>query len=66
VVAGDFEVEESDFEESDLDDDSLEELDFSEEEELDFSPELELSGLDDELEDDELLELLAASRLSLR
>ncbi len=64
-MAGDFEVEESDFEESDLDD-SLEELDFSEEEELDFSPELELSGLDDELEDDELLELLAASRLSLR
>jgi hypothetical protein len=45
---------------------SVEELDFSEEEELDVSPEPELSPLDDELEGDELLELLDASRLSLR
>jgi hypothetical protein len=65
VVAGDFDAEESDFEESDLDV-SVEELDFSEEEELDVSPEPELSPLDDELEGDELLELLDASRLSLR
>jgi len=55
VVAGDF------------DDESLEELDFSGDEALDVSLELELSELDDELALDELLlELLDASRLSLR
>jgi hypothetical protein len=63
VVAGDFD----DDGESDFDDESLEELDFSEDEALGVSLELELSELDDELALDELLlELLDASRLSLR
>jgi len=63
VVAGDFD----DDEESDFDDESLEELDFSEDEALGVSLELELSELDDELALDELLlEFLDASRLSLR
>ena len=62
-MAGDFD----DDEESDFDDESLEELDFSEDEALGVSLELELSELDDELALDELLlELLDASRLSLR
>jgi hypothetical protein len=64
-VAGDFEGAEDDDVESVVDfDESLGELDFSEDE-LDVSPLLELSELDDEFE---LLlpELLAASRLSLR
>jgi hypothetical protein len=65
VVAGDFDDEESDFDESDFDD-SPEVLDFSGEEDPGLSPEPELSELDDELEPDELLELLDASRLSLR
>jgi hypothetical protein len=78
VVAGAFDDDEED--ESDLasdDDLSLDELDLSDfSAELDFSLELELSELelgpselDDELALDELsplLELLAASRLSLR
>ena len=63
MVAGDFD----DDGESDFDDESLEELDFSEDEALGVSLELELSELDDELALDELLlELLDASRLSLR
>ncbi len=63
MVAGAFD----DDEDSDFDDESLEELDFSEDEALDVSLELELSELDDELALDELLlELLDASRLSLR
>ena len=63
MVAGDFD----DDEESDFDDESLEELDLSEDEALDVSLELELSELGDELALDELLlELLDASRLSLR
>ena len=64
-MAGDFEGAEDDDVESVVDfDESLGELDFSEDE-LDVSPLLELSELDDEFE---LLlpELLAASRLSLR
>ena len=67
MVAGDFEGAEDDDVESDFDDESLEELDFSEDGALDVSLELELSELDDELALDELpLELLEASRLSLR
>jgi hypothetical protein len=75
VVAGDFGDDDEDFE-SDLESDddlSLDELDFSDfSEELDLSLELEPSEpepseLDDELELDEPpLELLDASRLSLR
>jgi hypothetical protein len=65
VLAGDFEGAEDDDVESVVDlDESVEEVDFSEEE-LDASPLLELCELDDELEL-VLLELLAASRLSLR
>jgi hypothetical protein len=70
VVAGDFDDEDDDEDvESDVDL-SLDELDFSEE--LDFSLELELSELEPSEFDDEfelaelLLELLDASRLSLR
>ena len=69
MVAADFDDEESDFSLEELDellDFSLDELlDFSEE--LDVSLELDPSELDDELDLAEpLLELFAASRLSLR
>ena len=67
-MAGDFDdEEESDLvDESDLEELSLDELDFSEEE-LDVSLDDELSELDDELELDEPpLEFFDASRLSLR
>ena len=69
MVAADFDDDESDFSLEELDellDFSLDELlDFSEE--LDVSLELDPSELDDELDLAEpLLELFAASRLSLR
>jgi hypothetical protein len=71
VVAGDFGdlVDEEDDESAE--DLSLDELDFSAELDLSLEPELSLdpepSELDDEFELDEaLLEVLAASRLSLR
>lgn len=73
LVAGDFDDEDDEEEESDEDFDesdddfelSLDELDESLK--PDFSLEPEVSELDDELEFDELpLELLDASRLSLR
>jgi hypothetical protein len=74
VVAGAFDDDEEDESDLESDDDlSLDELDLSDfSEEPDFSlglelSELEPSELDDELALDEpLLELLAASRLSLR
>jgi len=62
VVAGDFDADE---EESDFDE-SLEELDVSEDDELDVSLEPELSALDDEFAGLLAASLLAASRLSLR
>ena len=69
MVAADFDDDESDFSLEEL----LGELDFSLDELLDFSEELDVSleldpsELDDELDLAEpLLELLAASRLSLR
>jgi hypothetical protein len=70
VVAGDFVDEEDDDDES-AEDLSLDELDFSAELDLSLEPELSLdpepSELDDEVESAAaLLELLAASRLSLR
>ena len=73
MVAGDLDDDDddSDFDESveevDFSEELLDELGFSEEEELDESLEPELSELDDELELDEPLAVLfEASRLSLR
>jgi hypothetical protein len=73
VVAGDLDDDDDDsdldesVEEVDFSEELLDELGFSEEEELDESPEPELSELDDELELDEPLAVLfEASRLSLR
>jgi hypothetical protein len=73
VVAGDLDDDDDDsdldesVEEVDFSEELLDELGFSEEEELDESLEPELSELDDELELDEPLAVLfEASRLSLR
>ena len=73
MVAGDLDDDDDDsdldesVEEVDFSEELLDELGFSEEEELDESLEPELSELDDELELDEPLAVLfEASRLSLR